>query len=157
LPNQTFNSKNYWVDVAFVTSIGPDTVPPTVKSTTPGSGAAGIPVTAIVTVLFSENVANVTNATFLLSDGMQNVSATVNLFGGRTDGHSHTVGVSGVLDELHDAPRGGPGAISDTARNRMSAGYTWAFTTSAPPPPPPNEGPGGPILVVASQTPWNSG
>ena len=27
-PDQTFGSEGYWVDIVFVTSIGPDTTPP---------------------------------------------------------------------------------------------------------------------------------
>ena len=35
-------AENYWVDVVFVTSIAPDTTPPTVASTTPANGASGV-------------------------------------------------------------------------------------------------------------------
>ena len=34
----------------------------------------------------------------------------------------------------------------------MPTDMSWRFTTGAPPPPPPTEGPGGPILVVASNS-----
>ena len=46
--------------------------------------------------------------------------------------------------------RGGSTGVKDLAGNPLVADFTWSFTTSAPPPPPPNEGPGGPVLVVAS-------
>ena len=36
-PTSTFQSSNYWVDVVFVSSAGPDTTPPTVTITTPTS------------------------------------------------------------------------------------------------------------------------
>ena len=39
--------------------------------------------------------------------------------------------------------------VKDSAGNALAADYTWSFTTAAPPPPP-HEGPGGPILVIAS-------
>ncbi len=41
-PNQTYQSENYWVDVVFTTSLGPDTTPPTVHSVTPANGATGL-------------------------------------------------------------------------------------------------------------------
>ena len=68
-PNQTYNSENYWVDVVFVTSIGPDTTPPTVASVSPGSGSSGVAVNSAISATFNENVANVTTTTFELRDG----------------------------------------------------------------------------------------
>ena len=41
-PTNTFDAANYWVDVVFAESAGPDTIPPTVCSFTPGAGANGI-------------------------------------------------------------------------------------------------------------------
>ena len=46
--------------------------------------------------------------------------------------------------------KGGPGGVTDVAQNPLAADVVWSFTTQAPPPPPPTEGPGGPILVIAS-------
>ena len=40
-PNQTWQSANYWVDVVFETTTGPDTTPPTVSSVSPPSGFVG--------------------------------------------------------------------------------------------------------------------
>ena len=37
---------------------------------------------------------------------------------------------------------------TDVAGNALAADVTWSFTTAAPPPP--TDGPGGPILVIAS-------
>src|SRR5204862_6264772 len=34
-PSNSFNATNYWVDVVFVTSVGPDAVAPTVLATVP--------------------------------------------------------------------------------------------------------------------------
>ena len=36
-PNQEWNSSNYWVDLVFVTEMGPDNTPPQVSSTTPAN------------------------------------------------------------------------------------------------------------------------
>jgi len=53
-PNQTYNSANYWVDVVFETSVGPDTTPPTVDTTSPADGAVNVSTAALVAVTFSE-------------------------------------------------------------------------------------------------------
>ncbi|MCI0434063.1 MAG: Ig-like domain-containing protein, partial [Gemmatimonadetes bacterium] len=39
--------------------------------------------------------------------------------------------------------------VKDVAGNALATDQTWSFTTAAAPPPPPDEGPGGPILVIA--------
>ena len=44
---------------------------------------------------------------------------------------------------------GGTNGVADVAGNELATNKVWSFTTSAPPPLPPNEGPGGPILVIA--------
>ena len=57
-----------------------------------------------------------------------------------------------VLDDLHGDGQGRrPTGVKDLAGNALAADVTWSFTTAAPPPPPPDEGPGGPILVVATR------
>src|SRR5439155_7699710 len=53
-PSSTFNSENYWVDVVFASSLGPDTTPPTVASVSPTNGASGINAAANVTATFGE-------------------------------------------------------------------------------------------------------
>ena len=47
-PNNTYQSENYWVDVVFTSSTGPDTTPPSVISVSPASGATLVPATAAV-------------------------------------------------------------------------------------------------------------
>ena len=56
-PDQRTTPANYWVDVVFVTDVGPDNTAPTVLSVSPGDGAAGIGTSANVTVTFSEGIA----------------------------------------------------------------------------------------------------
>ena len=46
--------------------------------------------------------------------------------------------------------RAAPAASGRRRQSRWPPTSTWSFTTAAPPPPPPDEGPGGPILVIAS-------
>src|SRR5207237_9206801 len=55
-PSQTFQAGNYWVDVVYAVTLGPDTTPPTVVSSTPSAGATGISVGSTVTTTFSEGL-----------------------------------------------------------------------------------------------------
>ena len=69
-PNSTYQSENYWVDVVFVTSIGPDTTPPTVSSVTPPAGQSGVSPTTAVNIQFSEAMdpATISTSTIELRD-----------------------------------------------------------------------------------------
>ena len=76
-PTNSFNSTNYWVDLAF--DPVPDTTPPTVGSTSPGAGAANVAPGSSVTATFSEPVQPST-ISFVLSDPSNNViSATLSI------------------------------------------------------------------------------
>jgi hypothetical protein len=62
-PNNTFQSANYWVDVLYVTSIGPDLTPPAVSITAPAAG--NVSATINVTATATDNI-GVTGVQFLL-------------------------------------------------------------------------------------------
>jgi hypothetical protein len=156
-PNQTYQTENYWVDVVFITTLPPDTTPPTVTSVSPANGAAGLSLDTIATVTFSEPMdpASINSSTFELRDASNAlVPATVTI-GGETgtitldpisslvNSMTYTATVKGGATE----PR-----VKDVAGNALAANFSWSFTTVAAPPPPPNEGPGGPILVIG----WSS-
>jgi hypothetical protein len=154
-PNSTFQSENYWVDVVFVSSIGPDTTPPTVSSVTPPAGQSGVSPTTTVSILFSEAMdpATISTSTIELRDPANAlVPATVTYsVAARTAtltpnqplaySATHTVTVRGGATD----PR-----VKDVAGNALAANFTSSFTVAAPPPPPPDQGPGGPILVIGS-------
>lgn len=154
-PTSTFNASNYWVDVVFVTDIGPDVTAPTVQSTSPVNNASGVAINTTVTATFSEAIDpnTVSNATFELRDGSNNlVTANVSYnIASRTAmltpttalnySSTYTVKVTGGTTD----PR-----IKDLAGNALQNNFIWTFTTAAPPPPPPTEGPGGPILVISA-------
>ena len=74
-PNQTFNASNYWVDVVFETSVGPDTTSPTVRSVSPTDGATGVSTSANVTATFNEamDAATIDENTIELRDAADNV------------------------------------------------------------------------------------
>src|SRR5215471_8397129 len=61
---------NYWVDVVFATSVGPDTTPPTVISLSPAAGTSGAALAAHPTAVFSESLdpATIGGATVHLRD-----------------------------------------------------------------------------------------
>lgn len=150
-PTVSFNDTNYWVDVVFATSIGPDTTPPTVVTVAPPNGASGVPPTAAVAVSFSENVTNVSAATFEVRDpGNVLVAGTVSYATAARTAQFVPSSPFAYSTAYTARLRGGTGGIADSAGNTLAADYTWTFTIAAPPPPPPTEGPGGPILVVSS-------
>jgi hypothetical protein len=154
-PNSTFQSENYWVDVVFVSSIGPDTTSPTVSSVTPANGLSGVSASTSVSVVFSEAMdgSTINTGTIELRDPTAApVAATVSYSGaartatlvpGQPLAYSttYTVFVKGGSTD----PR-----VKDSAGNALANNFTSTFTTSPPPPPPPDQGPGGPILVIAT-------
>jgi hypothetical protein len=153
-PTQTFNSANYWVDIVIETDTGPDTTPPTVVGIAPGNGAVGVAVGASVSATFSEAMAAATidGTTFELQDGMlAPVAATISYAAATRTATLDPAGLLAHSTTYTARVRGGGAAprVEDVAGNGLAGDFTWTFTTGAPPPPPPDEGPGGPILVVA--------
>ncbi len=133
-PTNSFQASNYWVDVVFTTSVGPDTTPPTVTVTSPASNATGVDPASPVTVTFSEALdpATVNNATFELRDpGGTLVAATVN-----SVGNTATLTPASALaaNTLHTATvKGSSNGVKDLAGNPLAADRNWSFTTGADP------------------------
>jgi hypothetical protein len=154
-PANTFDNENYWVDVVFVNTLGPDTTPPTVVSVAPAQGATGVAGNATVTATFSEAMGGTTidATTFALRDtdgGL--VSASITYDGptrtaiiAPTAGLSYSTTYTATIKGGAADPR-----VKDLSGNALAADVSWSFTTGAPPPPPPTDGPGGPILIVSS-------
>ncbi|WP_317164797.1 DUF4082 domain-containing protein [Hymenobacter ginkgonis] len=156
-PASTFQASNYFVDVVFNATSGPDTTPPTVATTTPATNATGVGIAAAISVTFSEDLdpASVSGTTLQLLSGSTPVAATVsysasNLTATLTPtaplayATSYTLTVKGGSTD----PR-----IKDLAGNALAASYSTSFTTLAAPAPTlplPTEGPGGPILVISA-------
>jgi len=152
-PTQGYLASNYWVDVVFVLSVGPDETPPVVSSVAPSDGASGINVTVTPSASFSEliNPATATSGTFFMSGpGGVPVGGNVTCSGGILTFAPYSTLSYNTTYTL--TLLGGAGGIEDMAGNLLAADYSWSFTTGAPPPPPPTEGPGGPILVISSAT-----
>jgi Domain of unknown function (DUF4082)/Bacterial Ig-like domain/Bacterial Ig domain/Purple acid Phosphatase, N-terminal domain len=154
-PSSTYQSEGYWVDVVFETTTGPDTKPPTVTGHVPASDAEGVQPASNASVSFSEAMADasVNTSTFLLRDPAGNlVPAAVSY-----DAASRTATLDPQSD-LADATRytatvkGGAAGVKDRADNALAADESWSFTTAAAPGPGPDDGPGGPILVIAKSS-----
>ena len=133
-PRQTYNSENYWVDVVFQQSIGPDTTPPTITSVSPAAGASNVSTTATVNVTFSEAISAATvNSNFVLQAtgtgafvpatvGYNSATRTVTL----TPDSALAAGVAYTATVYGEA-----GGVEDLAGNPLAADYTWSFTTAA--------------------------
>ena len=105
-----------------------DAGPPTVSSTSPSTGAAGVGIKAAVSVIFSEpmNTATITSSTLTVRTGSTVVPGTVNCSGNTATftptsdwaySTSYTVTVT-------------PG-VKDLAGNPLAGNYEWSFTTSS--------------------------
>lgn len=153
-PDQTFNSSNYWVDVVFETSVGPDVTPPTVQSTAPADNAVGIAIGITPSAVFSEGIdpVTLTAATFTMESGGNPVAGTVG-YNQAAKTATFTPGAALAYNTTYTLTLvGGASGITDLAANPLAADYSWTFTTGGPPPPPPTDGPGGPILLISSTT-----
>jgi hypothetical protein len=131
-PTASYQSSNYWVDVVFATSLGPDTTPPTVSSTTPASGATGVATTTSVSARFSEAMAagTITSSTVFLKDGSgTTVPATVAYDSG-TNSAKLTPNAALAASTTYTATV--KGTVTDAAGNALGSDSMWSFTTGAP-------------------------
>jgi uncharacterized repeat protein (TIGR02543 family) len=151
-PNLTFLASNYYVDVVFETSTGPDLIPPTVLSNSPANNATGVSIGLLPSVIFSEGMdpASLSNATLSMTSGGTPVLGTVNYFSASKTATFTPSAALNYNTTYTLTVTGGPGGVTDLAGNELATNYTWTYTTSSPPPPPPTDGPGGPILVISS-------
>jgi hypothetical protein len=152
-PNESFQAQNYWVDVVFVSNLA-DTAPPTVTGTDPLANRSGVSVAGTISATFSEPLSPSTvstNTVTLQTLAGAAISASVS-YNDATRTATLTPAAPLAFSTRYRATlKGGTiePRIKDVAGNAMAADYTWTFTTAAAPAPPPDQGPGGPILVVA--------
>jgi hypothetical protein len=135
-PTQTYQSENYWVDVVFTTSVGPETTPPTVTAVTPGSGATGVATGTNVTATFSEAIdpATINTNTFELRNPSNTlVAATITYDAAtRTATLDPTPSLSGSTTYTATIKGGATDPrVKDVAGNALAANFTWSFTTAA--------------------------
>ncbi|MBH8555795.1 DUF4082 domain-containing protein [Nostocaceae cyanobacterium CENA357] len=133
-PNNTYQASNYWVDVVFASSTGPDTTPPTVTTKSPNSGVTGVSTGTSVTATFSEAMdsATINTNTFELRNSSNAlVSATISY---NTTNRTATLTPSSLLanSTTYTATvKGGSTGVKDLAGNALTANLTWSFTTVA--------------------------
>jgi hypothetical protein len=146
-PEQYFEKSNYWVDVVYQASVGPDGTAPTVLSTAPAKGATNVAAAATVNATFSEpiNAATLDTRFELLDEASHVVPATI-AYTAMTRRATLTPSAPLTYSKTYTATV--KAGVEDLATNSLAADYAWSFTVQAPPPPPPQEGPGGPILVI---------
>jgi hypothetical protein len=151
-PNGVYRSEGYWVDVVFETESGPDTRPPTITSRLPAPDTAGVAPTASASASFSEGMsaASITTATVQLRDPDGNlVPAAVTYDNGARAATLDPNGELAGATRYTVTVKGGASGVKDVAGNPLAADESWSFTTAVPPGPGPDEGPGGPVLVIA--------
>ena len=136
-PSASFRAANYWVDVRFTTSLGPDTTPPTVTAVTPAAGATVVPISTAVTATFSEalDATTVNTSTFELRNATTNALITSSVtYNAATRTATLTPGAALAASTLYTATlKGGANdpRVKDAAGNALAASSTWSFTTAA--------------------------
>lgn len=129
-PNQSYNASNYWVDVVFTDTTGPDTTPPAVTSTVPSSGETNVAIGTDVTAIFSEALdpLTITTATFELRDaGDIPVLAAVS-YAGAT--RTATLTPNGALNANTTYTATVKAGVADAAGNALTADINWTFSTA---------------------------
>ncbi|HEY1007273.1 MAG TPA: N,N-dimethylformamidase beta subunit family domain-containing protein, partial [Sphingobacteriaceae bacterium] len=154
-PSEGYLASNFWVDVVFETSIGPDTTPPHVLATSPLTGDTGVSPAAAISAIFNEplDTTTLSGTTFQLRDSGGNLLNAVVSYQETARTALLTPEEPLAYNSSYTAViKGQPAAagIRDRAGNALAGDYTWTFSTGGPPPVPPAEGPGGPILVIST-------
>ncbi len=154
-PVLSFNNTNYWVDVVFSTTTVPDTTSPTVAITTPFSGATNVGASSDVSAVFSEDIdpATVNTSTFELRNPANNLVGAIVSYNAAAKTTTLNPTADLASNTAYTATLKGGGTdprIKDVAGNALAASYSWSFTTSSSAPL--DQGPGGPILVIKSDS-----
>ena len=127
-PTSTFNGTNYWVDVVFVETLGPDTTAPLIGAKSPDAGAQDVSLGTKVTVTFSEAM-----------DRGEHLNGTINL--SPAPGGAPTVAYDAGTKTATLTPRsllspdtlytvtvvGGASGVKDLAGNALAATAEWSF------------------------------
>ena len=126
-PTSTSNGANYWVDAVLTTATA-STTPPSVTTTTPGSGATGVSIAAPVSATFNEEIDSSTLAFSLTDSSGHAVPGTA--APGTGDSVTFTPSSDLALNTTYTASV----SATDLWGNAMTAPVTWTFTTSPTPP-----------------------
>src|SRR5258706_5175463 len=126
LPVNTYQASNYWVDIVYSTSIGPDNTPPTITSVSPPDGATGVGTSTLVTAAFSEtlDVSTVSASTFQLKDASDNNIAANVAYNGSTNTATLTPSSALASSAIYTATiTGGTSGVKDVAGNALANNF----------------------------------
>ena len=114
----------------FTTGATPDTTPPTVSSTVPGSGATNVPVGNALAATFSEAMdpLSISSTTFTLQQGATAIAGIVS-YAGVTAMFKPTGNLAPNVPFTATITTG----AKDLAGNALVSNYVWTFTTGATP------------------------
>jgi Domain of unknown function (DUF4082)/Bacterial Ig-like domain len=118
-------------------TVAPDTIPPTVSSTSPVNLATGVSPIANVTATFSEamNATTIGSTTFELRDPSNNVVPAVVSYNATTRVATLNPTPNLVGGSTYSAiVRGGAAGVKDAAGNAMAVDRVWTFTIETTPP-----------------------
>ncbi len=130
-PIQTSGADNYWVDAVLSTSAPSDTVPPTVLSQNPSSGATSVPANTTPSVTFSEAVQPATIAFTLTGPGTTSVAGSV-AYNTTTNTATFTPSAPLAAGTTFTASVSG---VKDIAGNTMVGTTQWTFKSAVSNPP----------------------
>ena len=132
-PSSTFRASNYWVDVVFTTTSGPDTIPPTVATISPANGATGVTASTVITATFSEamNSATINTSTFELRNAANTLIPALVTYDAAT--FTATLTPSSALTAPATYTAIVNGGAKDAADNALAANVTWVFATAVDP------------------------
>jgi hypothetical protein len=131
-PANSANGNNYWVDVVYMATLGPDTTPPTVVSVNPLSGATNAPWATAVTAVFSEGLlpGSISTNTFTLVDASSNaVPGAVSYNPAALTATLQPASPLGFGRTYTARLKGGANGVKDLATNALAVDFVWSFTT----------------------------
>lgn len=131
-PTDSANGDNWWVDVEFVETLGPDTNGPVVWSVTPTNTAVGVGRNPGIRVIFNEAMdeATLTN-NIVLSNALSGlVPVKVTYFGLTNTAVLTPTGLLAVSTEYTVLVAGGTNGVKDAAGNALTNDFASSFTTT---------------------------
>lgn len=151
-PNSGSASGNYfWIDAVFNANSDPE-YPLSVNVTQPAANAIGIMRDKPITATFNRPLdgGTVTNTTFRLFDSSNNQIAGTGNYNGAKGEATFTPGSNLTYGQRYTARLSA--SIADDEGITLGSEYSWSFTVGSALLSDPTEGPGGPMLVITTNT-----
>src|SRR4029077_5372471 len=133
-PRSSFHATNYWVDVAFVTTVTTASGP-MVTTVSPANGATSVSTGTSVTATFNEsmNASTINTSTFQLSSAGGTVAATVSYNSATLTATLVPTAPLAYSTTYTATVFGGSNGVQDPSAKPLQANYVWTFTTAPPP------------------------